>query len=180
MEGSGVNGMTEQTAADLGYTTFEPTPKILRMANQVEVIPVGKLSQVLTRMGELEYILNYVVIRLPIPSVFPVLLGRPWLYKAGVLEDWKKKEFRIGSVRIPWGLPAYEGETTASSLSYTTDNEDLEDEDQVSDCWMVVNALKNVTEEDFAFSQPEEDHVQIREVGEGEESGCKTDASTLA
>ena len=36
--GSGVNVMLEQTASDLGYTEFEPTPKILlRMANQQEV-----------------------------------------------------------------------------------------------------------------------------------------------
>ena len=85
--GSGVNVMLEQTASDLGYNRFEPTPKILRMANQEEVIPVGKLSKVLTRMGGLEYLLNYVIIRLPIQSLFQVLLGRPWLYKAGVLED---------------------------------------------------------------------------------------------
>ncbi|CAM6102374.1 unnamed protein product [Calypogeia fissa] len=127
--GSGVNVMMEQTAADLGYTTFEPTPKILRMANQEEVVPVGKLSQVLTRIGELEYKLNFVVIRLPIPTTFQVLLGRPWLYKAGLLEDWKKREFRIGSVRIPWGLPAYQGETTASSMCYTTESDEANEEE---------------------------------------------------
>jgi hypothetical protein len=99
--GAGVNITSEQTATDLGYTNFERTPKILRMANQVEVIPLGALSKVPTRMGELEYLLNYIIIRLPTPSVFPALLGQPWLYKAGVLEDWKKKEFRIGKIRIP-------------------------------------------------------------------------------
>jgi hypothetical protein len=52
--GAGVNIMTEQTATELGYTTFEPTPKILTMANQMEVIPLGKLSRVLIRMGDLE------------------------------------------------------------------------------------------------------------------------------
>jgi hypothetical protein len=75
--GSGVNVMTEQTATDLGYTSFKSTPKIIRMANQEEVIPLGKLSWVLTRLGELEYALNYVVIKLPIPLIFPILLGRP-------------------------------------------------------------------------------------------------------
>ena len=121
--GSGVNVMMEQTASDLGYTKFEPTPKILRMANQEEIIPVGKLSQIVTKMGELEYKLNFVVIRLPIPSTFQVLLGRLWLYKVGVLEDWKKKEFHIGSVRIPWNTPTYQGETTATSTGYTTEPE---------------------------------------------------------
>jgi hypothetical protein len=85
--GSGVNVIMEQTAVDLGFTTFESTPKILRMANQQEVVPIGKFSQILTRMEDLEYNLNYVLIRLRIPSTFQVLLGSPWLYKAGVLED---------------------------------------------------------------------------------------------
>jgi hypothetical protein len=97
---------------DLGYTNFKRTPEILRMANQIEVIPLGALSKVLTTMRELEYLLNYIIIRLPTPSVFPVLLGQPWLYKARVLEDWKKKEFKIGKIRIPWEEPDYQGETT--------------------------------------------------------------------
>jgi hypothetical protein len=63
--GSGVNVMTEQMAIDLGYTSFESTPKILRMANQEEVVPLGKISRVLTRLDEPEYALNYVVIKLP-------------------------------------------------------------------------------------------------------------------
>jgi hypothetical protein len=78
--GSRVNMMTEQTATDLAYTLFESTPSILSMTNQMEVVPLGKLCQVLTRLGELEYALNYVVIKLPIPSICPMLLGRPWLY----------------------------------------------------------------------------------------------------
>jgi hypothetical protein len=42
--GSRVNVMTEKTATDLGYTSFESIPKILRMANQEEVVPLGKIS----------------------------------------------------------------------------------------------------------------------------------------
>ena len=151
--GSGVNVMTEQTATDLGYTSFEPTPKILRMANQEEVIPLGKISRVLTRLGELEWALNYVVIKLPIPLVFPILLGRPWLYKAGVLEDWKKKEFRIGTIRIPWGVS--QEESTATPPKYTFRGQDSTDDTNFSDCWIVVNALKIVIEEDFGFFRPE-------------------------
>lgn len=72
--GAGVNVIMEQTASDLRYTEFEPTPKILRMANQDQVIPLGKLSQVLMCIGDLKYKLNFVVIRLSIPTTFPVLL----------------------------------------------------------------------------------------------------------
>jgi hypothetical protein len=159
--GSGVNVMTKQTATDLAYTSFESTPKILRMANQEEVVPLGKISWVLTRLGELEYALNYVVIKLPIPSVFPILLGRPWLYKAGVLEDWKNKEFRIEQVWIPWGIP--QEESTATPPEYTPGSEDLTDEENLSDCWMVVNALKTITKEDFGFHSLENDYIVIEE-----------------
>ena len=126
------------------------------------MIPLGKISRVLTRLGELEWALNYVVIKLPIPSVFPILLGRPWLYKAGVSEDWKKKEFRIGTIRIPWGVS--QEESTATPPEYTSGGEDLTDDKNFSECWIVVNALKTVTEEDFGFYRPEESYVIIEEL----------------
>ena len=50
-EGSGVNLMLESTAFDLGYTTFEETDQILRMADQSRVVPAGRLSQIPTRIG---------------------------------------------------------------------------------------------------------------------------------
>ena len=39
--GSGVNLMLEDTAFDLGYTSFEETNQVLRMADQSRVIPAG-------------------------------------------------------------------------------------------------------------------------------------------
>jgi hypothetical protein len=61
--GSGVNLMLEETAFDLGYTAFETTDQVLRMADQSRVNPVGKLSQVPTRIGGVTYLLNFVIIR---------------------------------------------------------------------------------------------------------------------
>ena len=60
--GSGVNLMLEDTAFDLGFTSFEAIDQVLRMANQSRVIPVGRLSQVPTFIGEVTYLLNYVII----------------------------------------------------------------------------------------------------------------------
>ena len=39
--GSGLNLMLEDTAFDLGYTSFEATDQVLRMADQSRVILVG-------------------------------------------------------------------------------------------------------------------------------------------
>jgi hypothetical protein len=61
--GSGVNLMLEETAFDLGYTAFEAMDQVLRMADQSRVNPVGKLSQVPTRIGGVTYLLNFVIIR---------------------------------------------------------------------------------------------------------------------
>jgi hypothetical protein len=42
--GSGVNLMLEEMTFDLGYTAFEATDQVLRMADESRVNPVGKLS----------------------------------------------------------------------------------------------------------------------------------------
>ena len=78
--GSGVNLMLEDTAFDLGFTTFEATEQVLRMADQSRVNPIGKLSEVPTQIGRRDYLLNYVIIRVQKGRPFPMLLGRPWLY----------------------------------------------------------------------------------------------------
>ena len=79
--------MLEDTAFDLGYTLFEATDQVLRMADQSRVILVGRLSQVPTLIGEVTYLLTYVIIRVSTGRPFPMLLGRPWLYTAEVLVD---------------------------------------------------------------------------------------------
>ena len=94
--GSGVNLMLEDIAFDLGYTSFKGTNQILQMADQFRVIPAGRLSQVPTRIGEVTYLQNFVIIRVSTGKPFPMLLGRPWLYSAKVVVDWGAKEFIVG------------------------------------------------------------------------------------
>ena len=101
--GSGVNLMLEDTAFDLGYTSFEETDQVLRIADQSRVIPVGRLSQVPTRIGKVTYLQNFVIIRVNSGRPFPMLLGRPWLYSVKVVVDWRTREFVVGKppTRIP-------------------------------------------------------------------------------
>ena len=86
--GSGVNLMLEDTAFDLGYTSFEETDQVLRMADQSRVLPAGRLSQVPTRIGEVTYLQNFVIIRVNSGRPFPMLLDKPWLYSAKAVVDW--------------------------------------------------------------------------------------------
>ena len=164
--GSGVNLMLEDTAFDLGYTTFEATNQVLRMADQSRVHPIGRLSQVPTVIGEVTYLLNYVVIRVSSGKPFPMLLGRPWLYMAGVLVDWGAQEFVMGKnrQRIPWKVDSYQGETSESD-GYTTDWSDPEEgEESLS---YFVEPFIESTEADFEFPLPVKELVEPTEDQDG-------------
>jgi hypothetical protein len=81
------NIMLEETAFELGYMEFKPTPTILRMANQAWVQPVGQLSRIATMIAGQTFALHYVIIRVDIGSPSPVLLRQPWLYTVDVQVD---------------------------------------------------------------------------------------------
>ena len=159
--GSGVNLMLESTAFDLGYTTFEETDQILQMVDQSRVVPAGRLSQIPTRIGQVTYLQNFVIIRVGTGRPFPMLLGRPWLYFAKVLVDWGSKEFIVGKppMRIPWKTEKYLGETSDSD-GYTSGWTDPEESDSIPS--YLVAKFAGITEADFGFTDPvqEEGHLE--------------------
>lgn len=161
--GSGVNLMLREVALDLGLTTFEPTIHILRMADQSRVRPVGQLSCLPTVIGGVEFMLNYLVLEVTGKPSFPVLLGRPWLYKAKVVEDWGKGEFSFGkpSVTIPWKRIKHEGETDDSSDGYTTDWSIASEEDGESLVSYLVDILEEYCEADFGFTDPVPEPAEV-------------------
>jgi hypothetical protein len=129
------------------------------MADQSRVNPVGKLSQVPTRIGGVTYLLNFVIIRVQTGRPFPMLLGRPWLYSARVLVDWGAKEFVIGkpSFRIPWTTEKHLGETSDSD-GYTTDWSEPEDSDSIPSYFVDLFGWRS--EEDFGFQEAVKEYPQ--------------------
>lgn len=123
--GSSVNLMTQDTTFKLRYTKFEHTPQILRMADQTRVIPKGRLSKVSTDLSRLTFLLDYIMIYLDIPSSFPVLLGRPWLYKAKVNVNWRDQKLTFGNLKVTlsWLHEQYHGKTQSDDR-YTSDFSD--------------------------------------------------------
>lgn len=151
--GSGVNLMLETTATDLGYTVFESTNQTLRMADQSRVIPVGKLSGIPTKISGTSYELNYLVIRVSGGKPFPLLLGRPWLYLAGVKVNWAKKSFQFGdpAKNLTWRPEQYKGETDELA-GYTSGWTSSENSDSVQS--YQVQAFREVGESDCGFRKP--------------------------
>ncbi|PTQ27041.1 hypothetical protein MARPO_0236s0001 [Marchantia polymorpha] len=128
--GSGVNIMTEETANSLGFQTFEPTTRVLRLADQTRRMPLGMLSNVRTNIEGVDFQLSYIVLQPLMKKGYDVLLGRPWLYDAKARCDWRRKrlQFRNPSdpptvVTVPWTKVSHEGETPSTSSGYTTGGE---------------------------------------------------------
>ena len=165
---SDVNLMLEDTAFDLGYTSFEETNQILQMADQSRVVPAGRLSQVPTWIGEVTYLQNFVIIRVSTGKPFPMLLGRPWLYSAKVVADWGAKEFivRKPPLQIPWKAEKYLGKTNDSD-GYTSGWSNPEDSDSLPSYFVIE--FSGATEEDFGFRDPiPEEGYQDKEEQSGE------------
>src|SRR5450759_2116560 len=120
--GSSANIMIADTARALGFKKFEPTPKVLRMADQTRVTPVGALANISVIIGDRPFRVNFIVIEPPTPSTYPLLLGRPWLYQARVKTSWGDKTFTFGNPKttITWETIVHQGETMSSDSGYTS------------------------------------------------------------
>ena len=147
--GSGVNLIVESTAHSLGFDKFESTLRTLRLADGARVLPVGILSNIPTLIGGISYPLNYLVLRPRRPSTFPILIGRPWLYKAKVIEDWGAKEFRFGKpeVSISWEKVDHLGESALQEEEY--DSSFAGDTSEVEDEVFWLEAVTQLTEADI-------------------------------
>jgi hypothetical protein len=83
-EGSSVNTIMADTTRSLGYTYFESTTKVLRMADQTKVFSLGVLKNVEVLVGEKLFILDFMVTEPASKSSYSLLFGKLWLYKAEV------------------------------------------------------------------------------------------------
>ncbi|KAL3698608.1 hypothetical protein R1sor_012684 [Riccia sorocarpa] len=172
--GSGVNIMTEKTAHDLGFTEFEATPRILRMADQTRRRPVGILRNIQTMIGGVPFHLTYIILRPVVKSGYKVLIGRPWLYGAKVKTDWFQHKLYFRDMLTPehkmvpvsWKKMPYLGETSSTNMGYTSDSIDSTSSDWKGDTFEVnyLNCFAADEEEDIQGDDQDEEPPKEEEL----------------
>lgn len=94
--GSGVNLIEEETFRKLGLGKPSPAPFLVRMADQRVAQPTGIVRNVPMRVGELDYRITLVILKIERSKrPYQVLLGRPWLKEAKAKHDWESNELTI-------------------------------------------------------------------------------------
>ena len=70
---------------EIGLTNMTTTPIILRMADQSRVKPLGIVRRVPTLIEGISFKISYINFKVSDSlSPYPILLGRPWLWKSKV------------------------------------------------------------------------------------------------
>jgi hypothetical protein len=102
--GAAINVIMEDFARQLGFTKFQFTNQILRLADQSRTFPVGELGPIPVRIGGQIFKLHFTVIKPIGKPYFQAMLGRPWLYDADAIMDYSKHMVIFGHPRteLPW------------------------------------------------------------------------------
>src|SRR5450759_4212272 len=124
------------------------------MADQSRVIPIGKLANLSVVIGDKPFRLDFIVIDPSTPSTYPMLLCRPWLYKARVQTSWGKKTFTFGSPKttILWETVDHEGETSSTDSGYTSDDNNS----TISCCWSEMENQDEFLKGSYYWSMSED------------------------
>ncbi|KAL3686672.1 hypothetical protein R1sor_009246 [Riccia sorocarpa] len=115
--GSSVNCMSKETMLKLGLRGMVPTQILLRMADGRKNRPLGEIRDVSTLIGEHTYLVTYIIMDLPQPAQFAVLLGMPWLVDSDAHTYWKSRKLTFGSSRNPSTLRMYNTEESSPRMN---------------------------------------------------------------
>ena len=88
--GSGVNVINKTTCDKMGITKWEECPFWLRMADTSTVRPIVLFRQLDVVVGGHSFQISAVILHLEAPGAYPLLLGRPWLKKANIKQNWNQ------------------------------------------------------------------------------------------
>jgi hypothetical protein len=85
--GAAINVMTLETMKTLQLTNLQFTPIVLELADRSKIIPEGILEDITVSLDSWEYPVDFIVLQ-PKSNLggHPIILGRPWLATAELLD----------------------------------------------------------------------------------------------
>ena len=148
--GAIINLMPLSVAKKLSLGELTPTTVTLQMADRTMAKPKGVIEDVLVKVGEFVFPVDFIILDMEEDSLVPLLLGRPFLETRAALIDMQKGviTLRVGeeaaNINLPQGLK-----------NLDTDREDYKLVDDVylnnSDCYYDCNAQLPINENEMNF-----------------------------
>ncbi|XP_021764237.1 uncharacterized protein LOC110728875 [Chenopodium quinoa] len=92
--GASVNLMPYSLYENLGLQGLKPSPIYLQMADRTSRLPKGVVEDVLIKVGELIFPIDFVVMDMKVDHKIPIIFGRPFLATSQALIDVPKGQNR--------------------------------------------------------------------------------------
>ncbi|XP_021750422.1 uncharacterized protein LOC110716095 [Chenopodium quinoa] len=93
--GASVNSMPYSLYEKLGLQKLKPSPISLQMADRTARLPKGVVEDVLFKVGELVFPIDFVVMDMKKDHKIPIIFGRPFLATSQALIDVPKRKVTI-------------------------------------------------------------------------------------
>ncbi|XP_021748969.1 uncharacterized protein LOC110714735 [Chenopodium quinoa] len=93
--GASVNLMPYSLYEKLGLQKLKPSPISLQMADRTARLPKGVVEDVLVKVGELVFPVDFVVMDMKEDHKIPIIFGRPFLATSQALIDFPKRQVTI-------------------------------------------------------------------------------------
>ena len=152
--GASINLMPLSVARKLSLRELTPTTVTLQMADRIMAKLEGVIEDVLVKVGNFVFPVDFIILDMEEDSQVPLLLGRPFLATGAALIDMQK-----GVLTLRVGEEAADFNLLQSLKNLDIDREDYKSVDDVylnnSDCYHDCNAQLPINENEMNFQYPE-------------------------
>ena len=152
--GASINLMPLSVARKLSLGELTPTTVTLQMADITMAKPEGVIADVLVKVGNFVFPVDFIILDMEEDSQVPLLLGRPFLATGAALIDMQK-----GILTLRVGEEAADFNLLQSLKNLDIDREDYKSVDDVylnnSDYYHDCNAQLPINENEMNFQYPE-------------------------
>ena len=152
--GASINLMPLSVARRLSLGDLTPTTVTLQMADRTMAKPEGVIEDVLVKVGDFFFPVDFIILDMEEDSQVPLLLGRPFLATGAALIDMQK-----GVLTLRVGEEAADFNLLQSLKNLDIDMEDYKSVDDVylnnSDSYHDCNGQLPINENEMNFQYPE-------------------------